>query len=70
MKKIKILKAFTDVKTKQVYRVGQEVEIDEERLQEIKDNLEVFGGGYFEILDNTKPKTEESKTKNTTKKKG
>lgn len=70
MEKIKILKSFTDIKTKQLYRVGQEVEIAEERVKEIEDNLEEFGGGYFEVLDDIKSKTDETKPKNTTKKKG
>lgn len=70
MKKIKILKAFTDIKTKQLYRISQEVEIAEERVKEIEDNLETFGGGYFEVLDDIKSKADETKPKNTAKKKG
>ncbi len=70
MEKIKILKVFTDIKTKQLYRVDQEIEISEERVKEIEDNLEAFGGGYFEILDNVQSKTDETKSKNTAKKKG
>ncbi|MCI2095547.1 MAG: hypothetical protein LKK07_08360 [Lactococcus lactis] len=70
MEKIKILKAFTDIRTKQLYRVGQEVEVSEERVKEIEDNLEAFGGGYFEVLDDIKSKTDETKPKNTAKKKG
>ncbi len=70
MKKIKILKAFTDIKTKQLYRISQEVEIAEERVKEIEDNLETFGGGYFEVLDDIKSKADEKKPKNTAKKKG
>ncbi|PLW58944.1 hypothetical protein [Lactococcus lactis] len=69
MEKIKILKAFTDIRTKQLYRVGQEVEVAEERVEEIEDNLETFGGGYFEVLDG-KSKADETKPKNTAKKKG
>ncbi|GAA3251632.1 hypothetical protein GCM10017706_00030 [Lactococcus lactis subsp. hordniae] len=42
MEKIKILKAFTDIRTKQLYRVGQEVEVAEERVKEIEDNLEAL----------------------------
>ena len=70
MEKIKILKSFTDIKTKQLYRIGQEVEIAEGRVKEIEDNLETFGGGYFEVLDDIRSKADETKPKNTAKKKG
>lgn len=70
MKKIKILKAFTDVKTKQLYLIGQEVEVNQERFEEMKANLEAFGGGYLEVIDDKTKMEEEVKSKNKSKKKG
>lgn len=73
MNKCKVLKSFTDVKTKELYRAGQEVDISDERFKEMQKNLEAFGGGYLEIVpEQEEVSAKEGKTKSSksSKKKG
>ncbi|QSE76320.1 hypothetical protein JW886_07575 [Lactococcus taiwanensis] len=74
MNKCKVLKPFTDIKTKELYRAGQEVDISDERFKEMQKNLEVFGGGYLEMIpeqeEEISVKEVKTKSNKTSKKKG
>lgn len=49
--KYKVLKTFSDQHTAEVYRIGQEIELTEERFDEAVESLEIFGGGYLEAVE-------------------
>ncbi|MCD5183857.1 hypothetical protein IV471_00925 [Enterococcus gallinarum] len=68
MAKYKVLRVFTDVHTKETYRVDQEINLTKERFGEIEKNLEVFGGGFLKPIE--AEKKPENKTAKTSKKKG
>ncbi|MBL1225372.1 hypothetical protein [Enterococcus sp. BWR-S5] len=62
MAKYKVLKSFMDIHTKKTYQVGQEVELEKNRFEEVEKNLEAFGGNYLEAVE-IKPKKKVSKSK-------
>lgn len=68
MDKYKVLKVFVDVHTKETYRVNQEIALTKERFEEVEKNLEVFGGGFLELIKNEKQA--DKKSAKTPKKKG
>lgn len=79
MDKYKVLKEFTDAQAKRVRKIGDEIELTEERYSELKENLQVFGGGYLEPIEESgaaettveetpKPENEEPPKKETAKK--
>ncbi|WP_270660641.1 hypothetical protein [Enterococcus thailandicus] len=71
MDKYKVLKVFVDVHTKETYKVGQEIDLTEERFDEIEKNLEAFGGGFLEpIKIEGKQVKKPTKSTKSTKKKG
>lgn len=61
MAKYKVLKSFMDIYTKKTYQIGQEVEFEKERFEEIEKNLEAFGGDYLKAVE---VKSEKKATKN------
>ncbi|WP_301389960.1 hypothetical protein [Enterococcus entomosocium] len=65
MAKYKVAKVFKDVHTKETYKLNQEVDLTQERFEEIEKNLEAFGGGFLVPI-----KTEEKQDKKSSKKKG
>lgn len=50
-----------DIYTKKTYQIGQEVEFEKERFEEIEKNLEAFGGDYLKAVE---VKSEKKATKN------
>lgn len=50
MGKYKVLKEFTDTQAKCVRKIGDEIELTEERHAELEKNLQEFGGGYLELI--------------------
>lgn len=49
--KYKVLKTFSDQHTAEIYRIGQEIELTDERFDEAVESLEIFGGGYLEAVE-------------------
>lgn len=47
MAKYKVAKVFTDAYTKRTYRVGEVIELTEERVEEMEARLEPFGGAFI-----------------------
>lgn len=79
MSKYKVIKEFTDVQAKRVRKIGDEIELTEERFAELEENLLTFGGGYLEsseevavaepvIEETSEPAKEEAPKKETAKK--
>lgn len=68
MTKYKVAKVFIDVHTKETYKVGQEIDLNKERFDEIEKNLEAFGGGFLEPIKNEEKQVK--KPTKSTKKKG
>lgn len=59
MAKYKVLNKFKNKETKEVYTVGQEVELTVKRAKEIEDNLESYGVDFLERIDNKKESDDE-----------
>ncbi|MBP1044850.1 hypothetical protein I6N96_01055 [Enterococcus sp. BWM-S5] len=49
-----VLKEFKDKKTSEIYAVGQEINFTAKRAAEAEDNLQVFGGDFFEKVKDEK----------------
>lgn len=60
MAKYKVAKVFIDVHTKETYKVGQEIDLNKERFDEIEKNLEAFGGGFLEQIKAEKEQVKKS----------
>ena len=61
--KIKALKRFQDYKENVVREVGDEFEVTEERLEEIKVGLAKFGeGDWVEVVEEPKPAPKKTTT--------
>lgn len=58
MKKYKVLNKFKNRETNEVYQIGQEVELKEERAEEIIKALKVHG---IEFLEEIEVKEEDTK---------
>lgn len=55
---VKVLKAFRDKETKQIYAEGTVLEVSAARFKKAEKNLEKFGGGFLEKVEpgeQTKP---------------
>lgn len=50
MKKYKVLKVFRNLETDEVYKVGQEIELEEARGKQILGRLKLYGGSYIEEI--------------------
>jgi|GEM_PF-5516955 len=50
MAKYKVVKVFTDAYSKKTYRIGEVIELSEERANEIVEKLNAFGGEFIELV--------------------
>lgn len=64
MIKVKVTKKFIDAKTNEVYKRGQEIELDKARFDEIKRKLP----NYIKVQENNKTSQSKKPKKQTTKK--
>ena len=62
--KIKALRRFEDFKEKVTREIGDEFEVTEERLEELKTNLSKFGEGdwVLEVVEDSAPKSTPKRT--------
>ena len=49
--KIRILREFADIHTSQLYSVGDEFEVSEERYEEMLENLSEYGKDFLEKIE-------------------
>lgn len=61
MKKYKVLKKFRDTEKKETYKVGQEIELEEDRAKEMTSKLKYYGGEFLEEIKEEDPKKEDTK---------
>lgn len=51
MAKFNVLKTFRDKHTDEVYQAGSEIEMSVKRSKEATKNLEKYGGGFLERIE-------------------